>query len=730
MDSLLQDLRLAARQLIRQEAFAAVVVATLALAISANTLTFSFVNFFVFRPLPMKEVPRLVVIYAKHPEHGRDRARVSYADFLEWREQSTSFEDLAAGGLRTHSLTGAGEPMRVQGFAATASLFTEWGLGAAAGRVIQRDDDRKGAPRVAVLSHGFWTRQFGANPGIVGTSLRLDGRPHVVVGVLTPSIEIGTLSEIDVWTPLMPEADPADRTHRDLLVSGRLKHGVDLSRAAAEIQSIALRQQREHPDTNAGWSAYVLPIRSGMTGANSWVILALMAVAVSLVLAIACANVANLMLARGTARQRETALRTALGGSRVRIVRLLLTEALVLSLLGGALGLLLAGAGLDYIRSLTFEPFFALVVVDRRVTAFSVAISLVAPVLFGLVPALQATRVDLVSALKEGGGSVGGSRRRVRGRNMLVSGQLALAMALLLVAGLVVRTALAMQALPLGFDHHRLLTMKTELPEARYPDDAGRGADTRVRRERRQRGRSPGAGTRSGRVAHRALPSVHRAPQGRGGRRRASASPLRRPRLDLRAKRAPRGRAVPICRSVRGRNRRARRRRTVAAPVRGHDRGWARVPQLPPAAAPAPEPRHRGAAARSCAEGPAPAAGGRLPELPDAVEPAGAGARAGTVGDPRAGGEPVVRGFPPRVARTARTPGGADAGPPRRAGGASRGRRPGVDPVGRDARLRGLRAADDLPWLSSTRMTASASSSATTGGSTASSVPAASTSRR
>ncbi len=508
MDSLIQDLRSAARQLVRQRAFAAVVVATLGLAIGVNTLTFSFVNFFVFRPLPMKEVARLVWIFGRHPEHGRDRAMASYADFLEWREQSASFEDLAAGGDRTYNLTGEGDPMRVRGFAATASLFTEWGLGAVVGRVIRPEDDRKGAPPVALLSHGFWSRQFGADPTVVGRSLRLNGQPHLVVGVLTPSIEIGTLSEIDVWTPLTPGADPADRTARTLQVSGRLKHGIDLSRAAAEIQAIAERQRRDHPDTNAGWSAYVLPFRSGITGASTWVLLALMAVAVSLVLAIACANVANLMLARGAGREREMAVRAALGASRGRIVRLLLTEGLVLSVLGGGLGLLLASWGLDLIRSVTFEQFFALVSVDRRVTAFSAAISLLTPLLFGLLPALQATSVDLVTALKEGGGSVGASRRRVRGRNLLVTGQLALALALLLVAGLVVRGALALGQLPLGFDHRRLLTIRTELPEARYVDDAQVRAFV-ARLEARLRGLPgvEGAATAAGRPVFEAGPS-------------------------------------------------------------------------------------------------------------------------------------------------------------------------------------------------------------------------------
>jgi predicted permease len=472
MDSLVQDLRLAVRQLVRQRAFAAVVIATLALAIGVNTLTFSFVNFFAFRPLPMKEVSRLVLVWAQHPESRRDRGLASYPDFVEWRAQSTSFEDLAAGGRRTYSLTGAGDPRRLRGFAVTASLFTEWGLQTVAGRPMQPEDERPGAPRVALLSHGFWSRERGSDPAVVGTTLRLDGHPHVVVGVLAPAIELGTLSEIDVWTPLALEADPTDRSARSLLVTGRLKRGATLAHAAGELRAIAQRQQRESPDTNAGWTTVVQPIRAGITGANSWVILSLMAVAVSLVLAIACANVANLMLARGTGRQRETALRAALGAGRARIVRLLLTEGLLLAAAGGALGLLLASWGLDLIRAVTFEPFFAMVAIDHRVMAFTTGVSLLAPLLFGLVPALQATRMDLVSALKEGGGAIGASRRGVRGRNLLVAGQLALALALLLVAGLVVRAALALREVELGFEHRQLVMLRAELPDSRYPDDA------------------------------------------------------------------------------------------------------------------------------------------------------------------------------------------------------------------------------------------------------------------
>lgn len=473
MDRLAQDVRFALRQLVKQRGFAIVVIVTLGLAVGVNTLIFSFVNFFVLRPLPFGDVSRTTMITATHPERGRDRMPVSYPDFVEWRRDNHSFEELGAYQRRTYNLTGEGEPQRVQGALASASLFTLWNLGPVHGRVLQPEDDRPGAPRVLLLSHGFWSRQFASDPGIVGRTLSLDGEPHVVVGVLTPRIEIGTLGEIDLWTALAPVANPNDRESRLLRVTARLKPGVELSQAAAELKALTGHQEREHPTTNARWSAQVVPIRRAMSGADTWTVLALLVVAVALVLAIACANVANLILARGAARQRETAVRAALGASRARLVLQFLTEGAVLSVLGGALGVLLASLGLDLIHAVTFEPFFQLVTVDRQVLAFSAAISLLTPLIFGLIPALQAAGRDVVSALKDaGGGAVGVSLRRARGRNWLVAGQLSLALALLLVAGLAVRMALHFQRLDLGFQQHDVLTLKAELPANRYAADA------------------------------------------------------------------------------------------------------------------------------------------------------------------------------------------------------------------------------------------------------------------
>ncbi len=482
MDQLAQDLKLGLRQIASHRGFSAIVVVILALAVGVNALMFSFVSFFVLRPLPFGDVSRTVMIFARHPERAGDRMSVSYPDFAEWRRDNTSFEDLAGWVRRTHNLTGVGEPLRAQGVLANASLFSLWNLGAVHGRVIQTSDDRPGAPRIALLSHGFWSRQFGADPAVVGRVLNLDGVPHEVVGVLTPAIEIGNFSEVDLWTALAPLADPGAREARTLRVTGRLKPGLDLGTANAELRTLTARQEQEHPVTNARWSADAVPVRRAMGGPNVRTILALMAVAVALVLAIACANVANLVLARGAARERETALRAALGASRGRIVRQFLTEGFVLALLGGALGVFLASLGLDLIRSVAFEPFFELITVDRRVMLFSAAVSLLTPVLFGLLPALSATGRDLVTALKDSsGGAASASTQRVRVRSLLVVGQLAVAMSLLLVAGLALRMALAFQSLDFGLDSREILTLNAELPAPRdASDDAVRAFATRL----------------------------------------------------------------------------------------------------------------------------------------------------------------------------------------------------------------------------------------------------------
>jgi putative ABC transport system permease protein len=357
----------------------------------------------------------------------------------------------------------------VVGRLASASQFPVWGLGAELGRTLLPDDDRLGAERVVLLSHGFWARRFGSSPDVLGRAARLDGETYTIAGVVSRDIEIGTFSETDVWVPLTPHADPNDRTRRDLTVTARLKPGADMQTADAELRAIAERQQRDHPDTNAGWSTHLMPLRTAITSANAWAILALLSVAVSFVLAIACANVANLMLVRATARRRETAVRAALGATRARLVRQLLTEGALLGLAGGAVGLLLADWGLRIIRSVTYEQFFQLVVIDRRVLVFSIAISLITPLVFGLAPALQAARRDLVVALRGGRGAAGAAAGR--GRGALVVVQMSLAAALLVVSVLTLRSALALQNLDHGYAYKGLVTFGVDLPAGRYGND-------------------------------------------------------------------------------------------------------------------------------------------------------------------------------------------------------------------------------------------------------------------
>jgi predicted permease len=469
MGSIGQDVHLALRSLRKQPGFATIVVLTLAVAIGVNTVIFTFVNLFVLRPLPFERIDTLVYLFSSHPERANERVHVSYADYLEWKRDSRTLSEISAFSRRTANLTGLGEPIRVQGAPASASFFRVSGLEAVEGRLFRDDEDRPGGEPVAVLAHGFWERQLGGSAEVAGREIVLDGVVHTVVGVLTPEIELGNLSEIDVWLPLAQLGDSEDRALRNLRVIARLAPGQGLEQASAEMATIAERQERDHPDASAGWGIQVLPLRTALIGRGAYLMLAMLGIAVGFVVAIACANVANLMLARATVRERETALRVALGAGRIRIVRQLLTEGALLSLVGGGLGLLLAEAGLRVIAATTFEPFYDDLRIDHRVLAFSAGLSLLAPVIFDLAPALQATRRDLATALKEGGGRSAVGARGGRGRRGLVVMQLALALTLLIVAGLSARTAIYIQNLDPGFDSRDVVTLRIDLPETRYP---------------------------------------------------------------------------------------------------------------------------------------------------------------------------------------------------------------------------------------------------------------------
>jgi putative ABC transport system permease protein len=469
MRTLLQDVRYGARMLRKSPGFSSVIVITLALAIGANTVVFSFTNVLLIRPLPIEDQDRLGWVFAIDPQRGSNRASLSLPDYLDFRESLRSFQSLAASSQSTVTMTGRGDATRLSANRVTANLFDTWGLATRHGRGLAAGDDAPGAEPVVVLSHQAWKRQFNGDPSIVGQSLTLNGRPTTVVGVMNPEIEFGNLALIDIWVPLtLDRGAPRDR--RLYHANGRLAPGVTIEQADAEVREVARRLERDHPATNTGWAARVAATKESMAGADTWVILALLTTVVGFVLLMACANIANLVLARATARRRELAVRTALGASRRRVIRQLLTESVALGILGGIAGLAFAQAGLAIIKAAAYEPFFALVNIDLNVLLFTTALAVVTPILFSLVPAIQSSKADVSEALKEGSLRTGAVQGR-RSRSVLIVSQLALAMSLLIVSGLLVQTMIRLTRMPMGFDPANLLTLQLEAPDWRYKND-------------------------------------------------------------------------------------------------------------------------------------------------------------------------------------------------------------------------------------------------------------------
>jgi predicted permease len=466
MRTLWQDLRYGGRTALRQPAFSFVVVLTLALAIGANTVIFSFANILLIRPLPIADSGRVGWLALIDPQTRSDRAPVSIPEFLDYRASMTSFASLAAAARGDVTLTGRGDARRLATNRVTANLPDAWGLQRVAGRPFSAGADAPGAAGEVVIAHHYWVHDLQSDPSIVGQTLMLDNRPATVVGVLAPDIEIGNFSQIDVWVPLTLRAD-LPRNERTLRVSGRLKPGATVSQASADALRVAQGLAREHPATNEGWSARVIPTREAITGTDTWPILTLLSVVVGFVLLLACANLANLVLSRASGRRRELALRSALGASRPRVVRQMLTENVIYGASGGALGLALAYGGLAAMRAAAYEPFFQMVRIDRNVLAFTSALALLTPILFGILPALQATRTAVGEALKDGGRGTGAARAN-RSRDVLVVAQLALAVMLLVLSTLLVQTLVNIERAPLGVDATRLLTARVDLPEWRY----------------------------------------------------------------------------------------------------------------------------------------------------------------------------------------------------------------------------------------------------------------------
>ena len=472
METLWQDLRYGTRQLARSPGFTAVAVLTLALGIGANTAIFSVVNGVLLRPLDYDDPDRIIVVWGKHPQIGREAA--SLPDFTDWRAQNSSFESMTGAGRSFLTLTGGEEPERLMATLVTGDFFDVLRVRPILGRGFLPEEDRPGAGRVVLMSHGLWQRRFGGDPNIVGRALTLNGEVYTVVGVAPPHLKL--LSSTELWTPLARDPAQAGRRNDFLFVAGRLKPGVTLEQARADMEALTARLQQQYPNTNTGWSADLVPLHEQIVGGVRPALLVLLG-AVGFVLLIACANVANLMLARAGARGREIAIRTALGAGRLRLVRQLLTESLLLAVLGGGAGLLLAvwGAAALAAASVPGIPRLGDVQVDATVLAFAASLSVLTGILFGLVPALQAARPDVNESLKEGGRGGAGSLGRHRFRSALVVAEVALSLVLLIGAGLMIRSIHRLANLQTNFNRESLLTLQVTLPQARYPGDTERG---------------------------------------------------------------------------------------------------------------------------------------------------------------------------------------------------------------------------------------------------------------
>ena len=470
IEGVVRDLRYAGRMFFKNPGFTAVAVIALGLGIGANTAIFSLVNGVLLRPLPFPDAERIIYLEGKNPAAGITESNISFLDFTDWSQQTDLFASTAAYWTgEAHLGADGGEPERVPRAGVTTGFFSVLGVQPALGRTFVPEDDKGWPQTVAIISHGLWKRRFGSDPAIVGKQVQMSSMPLTIIGVMPPAFEYPERTQI--WVPSAINLSDEPRDNRVWSAIARLNTGIDLKQAQARLSAINAQLDKQFHETNKGWDVFVSTLHERLVREVKPSLLALLG-AVGFVLLIACANVANLLLARSAARQKEIAIRAAMGASRARVLRQMLTESILLSAIGGAAGFVLSISLTGLLMSMLPEgaPRLEQIGIDYRVLAFALGVSALTGILFGIVPALQASKLDVTSALKEGGRS-GEGHRRTSARSLLLIGEVALSLMLLVGAGLLIKSFLRLQEVRPGFNAHNVLTAHLSLQGPKYKDD-------------------------------------------------------------------------------------------------------------------------------------------------------------------------------------------------------------------------------------------------------------------
>jgi putative ABC transport system permease protein len=475
METLVQDVRYAVRMLLKNPGFTLVAALALALGIGANTAIFSVVNAVMIRPLPYRDASRLVMVWEDNYNRGKHQNVISPANFLDWKEQSDVFEDMAALYDTHVNLTDVADPEELAGQRVTLNMFDLLGAQPMLGRTFEPDDAQPGRQDSVILSYGLWQRRFGGDKEIVGKTIKLNTRTFTIIGVMPPDYQLfvkqGSITgdRAEIWMPILFDNDARVRRGRFATAVARLKDGVTLQQAQSQMTSLAASLEKQYPEFNTAWGVNLVPFREQFTGEIRPALLVLLG-AVAFVLLIACANVANLLLARAASRQKEMAIRLAIGASRARIIRQLLIESTALAFLGGAAGLLLAMWGVDALFALGPKELLPTggARLNLIVLGFTMLVSLLTGLIFGLAPAMEASRPNLNEALKEGGKAAVSGGRSHRLRNLFVIAEVAMALVLLVGSGLLIKSFARLQSVNPGFNPKNMLTVRVSLPFAKY----------------------------------------------------------------------------------------------------------------------------------------------------------------------------------------------------------------------------------------------------------------------